>query len=149
MNSPSGPSSCRRSCSGSKRCGRPRGAAFGGLHGRAGRPGTTSGVRGDRRTCAGRWRPGVRRGRLRRPLGPVRHRRRDPRRRRRRRGFAPGRRPRGRRDRLDCSAAGRTRNWPLLAGVALLALAGVPATLGRAVPFALGIATLVALEGSR
>ncbi|MFC7076292.1 phosphate ABC transporter permease [Haloarcula halophila] len=47
------------------------------------------------------------------------------------------------------SAAGRTRNWPLLAGVVLLALAGVPATVARAVPFALGIATLVSLEGSR
>ena len=47
------------------------------------------------------------------------------------------------------SAAGRTRNWPLLAGVVLLALAGVPATLTRAVPFALGVATLLVLEGSR
>lgn len=47
------------------------------------------------------------------------------------------------------SAAGRTRNLPLLAGVVLLALAGVPATLSRAVPFALGVATLLALEGSR
>jgi hypothetical protein len=47
------------------------------------------------------------------------------------------------------SAAGRTRNWALLAGVVLLALSGVPATLPRAVSFALGVATLVSLEGGR
>lgn len=44
------------------------------------------------------------------------------------------------------SAALRTRRWPLLAGVALLALAGVPAELSRAVPFALGTIALLALE---
>lgn len=47
------------------------------------------------------------------------------------------------------SAALRQRRWGLLAGVALLALAGVPATLERAVPVALGIATLLTLEGGR
>jgi len=44
------------------------------------------------------------------------------------------------------SAALRTRRWTLFAGVALLALAGVPAELSRAVPFALGIVALLALE---
>lgn len=44
------------------------------------------------------------------------------------------------------SAALRTRRLPLLAGVALLALAGVPAELSRAVPFALGIVVLLAQE---
>mgnify|MGYP000636899799 CR=1 FL=1 len=47
------------------------------------------------------------------------------------------------------SAAGRHREWLLLGGVALLALTGVPATLGRAVPFALGVATLTLREVSR
>jgi len=46
------------------------------------------------------------------------------------------------------SAASRTRRWALLAGVALVAFAGVPASLPRALPFALGIATLVQ-EGQR
>jgi hypothetical protein len=46
------------------------------------------------------------------------------------------------------SAASRTRRWPLLAGVALVAFAGVPASLPRALPFALGIAALVR-EGGR
>lgn len=41
------------------------------------------------------------------------------------------------------SAAARGRRWLLLAAVALLAFAGVPVTLDRAVPFALGIVTLV------
>ncbi|MDS0222975.1 phosphate ABC transporter permease [Haloarcula sp. S1AR25-5A] len=45
------------------------------------------------------------------------------------------------------SAASRTRRWALLAGVALVAFAGVPATLPRALPFALGIAALTAQEG--
>lgn len=40
------------------------------------------------------------------------------------------------------SAAVRERRWLLAAGVALVALAGVPATLPRALPFALGIAVL-------
>ncbi|KZX48873.1 hypothetical protein [Haloarcula sp. K1] len=47
------------------------------------------------------------------------------------------------------SAASRTRRWPLLAGVALVAFAGVPASLPRALPFALGIAVLTAQEGQR
>lgn len=47
------------------------------------------------------------------------------------------------------SAATRERRWLLLAGVALLASAGVPATLDRAVPFALGIVTLVTGEVRR
>lgn len=47
------------------------------------------------------------------------------------------------------SAAGRERRWALLAAVALLAFAGVPVTLGRAVPFALGVAALVSLEVGR
>lgn len=47
------------------------------------------------------------------------------------------------------SAALRRRRWPLLFGVALLAFAGVPATLHRAIPFALGVAALTTLEGSR
>jgi hypothetical protein len=46
------------------------------------------------------------------------------------------------------SAASRTRRWGLLAGVALVAFAGVPASLPRALPFALGIAALVQ-EGQR
>jgi hypothetical protein len=46
------------------------------------------------------------------------------------------------------SAASRTRRWRLLAGVALVAFAGVPASLPRALPFALGIAALVQ-EGQR
>ncbi|MDT3435710.1 phosphate ABC transporter permease [Haloarcula sp. 1CSR25-25] len=46
------------------------------------------------------------------------------------------------------SAASRTRRWVLLAGVALVAFAGVPASLPRALPFALGIAALVR-EGGR
>lgn len=41
------------------------------------------------------------------------------------------------------SAAIRTRRWTLLAGVGLVALAGVPASLPRAVPFALGVGVLV------
>ena len=41
------------------------------------------------------------------------------------------------------SAASRTRRWQLLAGVALVAFAGVPASLPRALPFALGVAALV------
>ncbi|EMA10317.1 hypothetical protein SAMN05443574_10933 [Haloarcula vallismortis] len=45
------------------------------------------------------------------------------------------------------SAASRTRRWQLLAGVALVAFAGVPASLPRALPFALGVATLTAQEG--
>ena len=47
------------------------------------------------------------------------------------------------------SAALRQRRLGLLAGVAILALAGVPATLSRAIPFALGIATLLTLEVRR
>ncbi|KAA9406896.1 phosphate ABC transporter permease [Haloarcula sp. KBTZ06] len=47
------------------------------------------------------------------------------------------------------SAASRTRRWSLLAGVALVAFAGVPASLPRALPFALGIAVLTAQEGQR
>lgn len=47
------------------------------------------------------------------------------------------------------SAALGGRDWALLAGVALLASAGVPATLARGVPFALGVATLLAREVSR
>lgn len=47
------------------------------------------------------------------------------------------------------SAALRTRRWTLLAGVALVAVAGVPVTLGRAVPFALGVAALTAGEDGR
>ncbi|WP_276271398.1 phosphate ABC transporter permease [Haloarcula litorea] len=47
------------------------------------------------------------------------------------------------------SAAARTRRFPLLAGVVLLAVAGVPATLPRAVPFALGVLALVSLEVGR
>jgi len=43
------------------------------------------------------------------------------------------------------SAALRQRRWALLAGVGLLALAGVPATLSRGIPFALGIATVLTL----
>lgn len=40
------------------------------------------------------------------------------------------------------SAAVRERRWLLAAGVALVALAGVPVTLPRALPFALGLAAL-------
>jgi len=47
------------------------------------------------------------------------------------------------------SAAVRRSEWLLLAGVALLAFAGVPATLDRAVPFALGIAALTLREVDR
>ncbi|WP_251343320.1 hypothetical protein [Haloplanus halophilus] len=47
------------------------------------------------------------------------------------------------------SAAVRRREWPLLAGVALLAFAGVPAALPRAVPFALGVAALALREARR
>jgi hypothetical protein len=47
------------------------------------------------------------------------------------------------------SAAVRRGEWCLLAGVALVALAGVPATLGRAVPFALGVAVLALREAER
>jgi hypothetical protein len=47
------------------------------------------------------------------------------------------------------SAAARREEWCLLAGVALVALAGVPATLDRAVPFALGVATLALREAER
>lgn len=47
------------------------------------------------------------------------------------------------------SAAGRRGEWLLFGGVALLALAGVPATLGRAIPFALGVATVTLWEGDR
>jgi hypothetical protein len=47
------------------------------------------------------------------------------------------------------SAAIRTHRWTLLAGVVLVALAGVPASLPRAVPFALGVAVLVTREGDR
>jgi len=47
------------------------------------------------------------------------------------------------------SAALRRGEWLLLAGVALVALAGVPATLGRAVPFALGVATLALRDRDR
>ncbi|MBX0286360.1 phosphate ABC transporter permease [Haloarcula salinisoli] len=45
------------------------------------------------------------------------------------------------------SAAVRERRWLLLAGLVLVAVAGIPATLDRALPFALGLATL--LEGQR
>ncbi|RLM42704.1 phosphate ABC transporter permease [Haloarcula sp. Atlit-47R] len=45
------------------------------------------------------------------------------------------------------SAASRTRRWTLLAGVALVAFAGVPASLPRALPFALGVAALTRGEG--
>lgn len=47
------------------------------------------------------------------------------------------------------SAALRRDEWLLLAGVTLVALAGVPATLSRAVPFALGAATLALREVDR
>jgi len=47
------------------------------------------------------------------------------------------------------SAALRRREWSLLAGVALVAFAGAPAALPRAVPFALGAATLAVREGRR
>ncbi|WP_423998859.1 phosphate ABC transporter permease [Haloarcula salina] len=47
------------------------------------------------------------------------------------------------------SAAARTGRWTLLAGVALVALAGVPASLPRALPFALGVAALTREEGRR
>jgi len=47
------------------------------------------------------------------------------------------------------SAASRTRRWLLLAGVALIAFAGVPASLPRALPFALGVAALTTQEGQR
>jgi len=47
------------------------------------------------------------------------------------------------------SAAARTGRWTLLAGVALVAFAGVPASLSRALPFALGIAALALGEGRR
>lgn len=47
------------------------------------------------------------------------------------------------------SAALNGRDWSLLAGVALLACAGVPATLARGVPFALGVAVLLAREGEQ
>lgn len=47
------------------------------------------------------------------------------------------------------SAASRRDEWLLLGSVALLAFAGVPATLDRAVPFALGIATLTLREVDR
>jgi hypothetical protein len=47
------------------------------------------------------------------------------------------------------SVAARRGEWCLLAGVALVALAGVPATLARAVPFALGVATLALREAER
>jgi len=43
------------------------------------------------------------------------------------------------------SAALRERRWALLSGVALIAFAGVPGTLARAIPFALGITTLLTL----
>jgi hypothetical protein len=46
------------------------------------------------------------------------------------------------------SAALRERRWLLLAGVALLGAAGVPATLDRAVPFALGVVALISQEGT-
>lgn len=47
------------------------------------------------------------------------------------------------------SAALRQRRFGLLTGVVILALAGVPATLSRAIPFALGVATLLTLEVRR
>jgi len=47
------------------------------------------------------------------------------------------------------SAATRHREWLLLGSVALLAFAGVPATLDRAVPFALGVAVLTLREVNR
>ncbi|MBV0903446.1 phosphate ABC transporter permease [Haloarcula salina] len=47
------------------------------------------------------------------------------------------------------SAATRTGRWTLLAGVALVAFAGVPASLPRALPFALGTAALALEEGHR
>lgn len=47
------------------------------------------------------------------------------------------------------SAAGRQGRWTLLAGAGLLAFAGVPATLPRAVPFALGLAVLTTTEGDQ
>ncbi|AZH25808.1 phosphate ABC transporter permease [Haloplanus aerogenes] len=47
------------------------------------------------------------------------------------------------------SAARRRGEWLLLGGVALLAFAGVPATLGRAVPFGLGAAALTLWEVER
>ncbi|WP_336339370.1 phosphate ABC transporter permease [Haloarcula brevis] len=45
------------------------------------------------------------------------------------------------------SAAVRTGRWTLLAGVALVTFAGVPASLPRALPFALGVAALTVREG--
>jgi hypothetical protein len=47
------------------------------------------------------------------------------------------------------SAAARSRHYSLLAAVTLLALAGTPSTIGRTVPFALGIAVLVRWEANR
>ena len=47
------------------------------------------------------------------------------------------------------SAAVRTGRWLLLTGVLLVALAGVPAALTRAVPFALGVALLTSAEVTR
>ncbi|MFB6102543.1 MAG: phosphate ABC transporter permease [Haloplanus sp.] len=47
------------------------------------------------------------------------------------------------------SAAVREAEWVLLAGVVLLAFAGVPSTLDRAIPFALGATTLTLREGRR
>lgn len=41
------------------------------------------------------------------------------------------------------SAALRARRWPLVAAIALLGVAGVPVTIPRAVPFALGLVVLV------
>lgn len=45
------------------------------------------------------------------------------------------------------SAAGRTGQWPLLLGVGLVAFSGVPATLARAVPFALGLLSMTSMGG--
>lgn len=50
---------------------------------------------------------------------------------------------------MTASAAVRFRHWSLLAGVSLLALAGAPTTISRAVPFALGVAMLVRREVDR
>lgn len=47
------------------------------------------------------------------------------------------------------SAAARQGRWRVLSGVALLGFVGVPATLPRALPFALGVAVLATMGGDR
>lgn len=50
---------------------------------------------------------------------------------------------------MTASAALRERRWLLLAGVVLVAAAGVPATIDRAIPFVLGVAAIVSQEGPK